>query len=230
MADARLFGVRLSPFVEKVARALQLKKIPFTLVAPANPMEFKRWNPQTSKMPVLEVAGERTFDSSLILRRLDRMTPSPPLFDPDSSIAARQRFLEDWSDESLYWYGMALRWTDANAAQTSAQVLAMLPAFIRPIAGLILPRRLRSMTWAQGLARLPLQVLTDELGHRLDELLEFLGSRPFFFSDRVSAADLALFGQFSMQRSGPTPQAEALINARPALLAYIDRVDTATAA
>jgi glutathione S-transferase len=86
------------------------------------------------------------------------------------------------------------------------------------------------MTWAQGLARLPLQVLTDELGHRLDELLEFLGSRPFFFSDRVSAADLALFGQFSMQRSGPTPQAETLINARPALLAYIERVDAATAA
>jgi glutathione S-transferase len=230
MADARLFGVRLSPFVEKVARALQLKKIPFTLVPPGDPMAFKRWNPQTGKMPVLEMAGERTFDSTLILHRLDRLVPNPPLFDSDPSVAARQRFLEDWSDESLYWYGMALRWTDVNAAATSAQVLGTLPPFVRPIAGLVLPRRLRAMSRAQGLGRMPLEVVTEELGHRLGELLEFLGSRPFFFSDRPSGADLALFGQLAMLRSGPTPQAEALINARPGLLAYFDRVGAATAA
>src|SRR2546427_104606 len=49
--QATLFGSRVSPFVEKVARALQLKGIPFSLVSPKSPGDFKRWNPQTRKMP-----------------------------------------------------------------------------------------------------------------------------------------------------------------------------------
>jgi glutathione S-transferase len=50
------------------------------------------------------------------------------------------------------------------------------------------------------------------------------------FADRVSVADLAIFGQSTMLRSGPTPQAEELIASRPALVSYLARVDAATAA
>ncbi len=99
--QATLFGSRVSPFVEKVARALQLKRIPFSLVGPKSPGDFKRWNPQTRKMPVVEIDGGRTFDSTQILRKLDQLKPDPPLLDRDGTIAARQRFLEDWSDEAL---------------------------------------------------------------------------------------------------------------------------------
>src|SRR5262245_16515855 len=118
-----LFGSRLSPVVEKTVRALHRKALPFTLVPPRSPADFRRWNPRTRKMPVLDVDGARTFDSSLILRRLDELVPTPPLFDRDARIAARQRFVEDWSDEALYWYGMGLRWSDANAAATVAQIV-----------------------------------------------------------------------------------------------------------
>src|SRR5512140_3858000 len=114
--DVRVFGSRLSPFVEKVVRALALKRAPYALVDVRGPGDFRRWNPQTGKMPVLDVDGDRTYDSTFILRKLDALVPEPALFDADPAIAARQRFLEDWSDESLYWYGMGLRWSDANAA------------------------------------------------------------------------------------------------------------------
>jgi glutathione S-transferase len=156
--------------------------------------------------------------------------PAPPLFDPDPAVAARQRFLEDWSDESLYWYVMALRWTDVNAKAAAAQVLAELPlpALVRPLLGLVLPRRIRSQAVAQGLVRLPLEVLLDELGRRFDELLVWLGDRPFLFSDRVGAADLAVFGQLNTLASGPTPQGAALVAARPALAAWVRRVDAAS--
>src|SRR5438105_4871687 len=100
----RLFGSRLSPFVEKVARALALKRIAYELVEPRSPLEFARWNPQTRKIPVLEVERqpgsdsslirlssptrrltvlevdrERLYDSTFILRNLDLMVASPPL-------------------------------------------------------------------------------------------------------------------------------------------------------
>jgi glutathione S-transferase len=232
MTRAALFGSRLSPYVEKVVRALALKRVPFDLTAPRSPLDFRRMNPQTRKMPVLDIGGERLYDSTLILRRLDVLIPEPPLHDADPRVAAYQRFLEDWSDESLYWYGMALRWSAANAAASAAQVVGSLgvPAFLAPVLSLVLTRQIGGQARAQGLARLPLETLVAELGRRLDELVVLLEDRPFFFADHPSVADLAVFGQVTMLGSGSTPQAEALLAARPALGAWRARVAAAAAA
>jgi len=229
--EAKLFGSRVSPFVEKVARALQLKRVPFTLVAPKSPRDFKRWNPQTRKMPAVEIGGQRLFDSTLILRRLDQLVPEPPFLDRDPAVAARQRFLEDWSDEALYWYSMALRWSDANVDATTTQVVGSIPApaALRPLLRVVVRRQIRGQALGQGLARLPMETLVDELGRRFDELLVWLGDRPYFFADRPSVADLALFGQLNALQSGPTPQAERLVAERPRLADYFLRVDAATA-
>jgi glutathione S-transferase len=232
MPTATLFGSRLSPFVEKVVRALALKRVPFRLVPPRTPLDLRRSNPQTGKMPVLEIDGERLFDSTLILRRLDALVPEPPLHDPDARVAARQRLLEDWSDESLYWYGMALRWSAEHAPASAAQVVGSMavPAVLRPVAAVLATWQIGGQARAQGLARLPLALVVAELGRRLDELVVLLGDRPFFFADRPSVADLALFGQAAMLTSGPTPEGEALLRERPALVAWRARVAAATAA
>jgi hypothetical protein len=68
------------------------------------------------------------------------LTPTPSLLDGDPAIAACQRFLEDWSDESLYWYGMALRWSEGNASATVAPVVGDIgaPALFRPLLGTVL--------------------------------------------------------------------------------------------
>jgi glutathione S-transferase len=224
----RLFGSRLSPFVEKVARALALKQVAFALVEPRSPLEFARWNPQTRKIPVLEVDGERFYDSTFILRRLEVLVPSPPLLARAPAIAAAQRLLEDWSDEALYWYGMALRWTAKNAPATAAQIFAQLPAPIRVLASIAGPRQIRGTTVAQGLGRLPPEMLLRELAGHLDNLVAILAERPFFYADQLSVADLAIYGQFHMLCCGPTPEAEALLRARPALLEHMQRVAAAT--
>lgn len=229
---ATLFGSRLSPFVEKVARGLQLKDIGFDLVEPKTPIDFKRWNPQTGKMPVLEIAGERIYDSTIILRRLDELAAEPPLQDGDPNVRARQKFIEDWSDEALYWYVMGCRWTAVNADASAEQVVETLPVpgFLKPALTLIVRRQISAQAHAQGLVRLPFDQLLDELGQRFDELLVFLGERSFFFSDAPSVADLAVFGQLNTLQSGPTPQGARLIDERPALGGYLQRVDEATRA
>jgi len=227
---ATLYGSRLSPFVEKVARALQIKGIEFSVIDPRGPNDLKKWNPTTGKMPVLDIGGEKPFDSTFIVRRLDELVPEPPLVSRDPEIAAKQRFLEDWSDESLYWYVMALRWNPANSKSTVTQITESLPAPLRPVVGVVLNWQIGGQARAQGLARLPLGTVLDELGRRFDELEVFLGDKPFFFSDAISVADLALFGQFATLRSGPTPQGARLLDARPKLSAFFDRVDAVTAA
>jgi glutathione S-transferase len=225
---ATLFGSRLSPFVEKVARALAVKNVEFSLVDVRSPNDLKRWNPTTGKMPVVEIGGEKLYDSTLILRRLDEIVPTPPLVSGDPAVAAKQRFVEDWSDESLYWYVMALRWNRVNVKATVAQLASSMPAPLRPLAGIVFPWQIGGMARAQGLARLPLAVVMDELSRRFDELSIFLGDSPFFFSDTVSVADLAVFGQLSALRSGPTPQGAKLLDSKPALTAFFDRCDAAT--
>ena len=225
---AVLVGVRVSPFVEKVARALMLKRIAFEEVHPRSYWEAARWNPQTGKVPVLEINEERLYDSTLILRRLDELVPEPPLVADDSTRAAAQRLLEDWSDEALYWYGMALRWNARHAAATARQLAAFAAPWLRPLAPLVLPRRKRAATIAQGLGRLPEAILLGELAACLDSLVAVLSNAPFFYDTRPSVADLAVFGQFSMLRSGPTPEAAALIEERSALMGWIRRIEART--
>ncbi|MCH6563431.1 MAG: glutathione S-transferase N-terminal domain-containing protein, partial [Myxococcales bacterium] len=158
MSPTVLFGSPLSPFVDKVQRALRLKKIEYEIVGPKGPADIKRWNPQTRKMPVLELNGERTIDSSLILDRLDQDFPEPPLLSRNPATRASQRLLEDWSDEGLYWYLMGLRWSEKNASASAKQISADAPALLRPLLARFLTRQLGGMTRAQGMGRLPADV------------------------------------------------------------------------
>lgn len=228
MSRIVLFGSPLSPFVEKVRRALTHKKVEYELVEIRSPGDLKRWNPQTRKMPVLELDGERIIDSTLICDRLDVLFPEPPLLSQEPATRALQRLLEDWCDESLYWYLMALRWSQKNAPATAVQITSGLPGLLRPLARRMLTRQIGGMARAQGMGRLPAEVVVGELGERLDDLLALLGERPFFFADEVSRADLALYGMLQMGLSGPTPEVNQLVNERPGLAPYLERVREAT--
>jgi len=228
MSATVLFGSPLSPFVDKVQRALKLKKIEYELVGPKGPSDIKRWNSQTRKMPVLELNGERIIDSSFILDRLERDFPEPPLLSRNPATRASQRLLEDWSDEGLYWYLMALRWSEKNASASAKQISADAPALLRPLLARFLTRQLGGMTRAQGMGRLPADVVLKQLGERLDDLVVLLSDRPYFFGDQLSRADLSVGGMLHTGLSGPTPEFNQLLSERPALARHLERVREAT--
>jgi glutathione S-transferase len=225
MTSIVLFGSRGSPFVEKVARALGLKGLAYEPADLKSPLDLKKWNPATGKMPVLQLDGERIFDSTFILRKLDELEPEPPLFSDEPITAASQRMLEDWCDESLYWHIMGLRWCERNTPATLNQFRPMVPAILWPLMKLRLRRNIGGMAKAQGFGRMPYAELIRETGNRLDDLVTLLGDRAFFFSDRISAADLALYGELRMGASGSTPDFEELVAKRPVLEAHSRRVE-----
>jgi len=226
--DVTIFGSRISPFVEKVCRALELKRIPFDIVEPGGPQDLRRWNRITGKMPVARIEGEQVIDSSFILRRIEKLQPSPALWSPDPGSAAAQRLIEDWCDESLYWQLMAMRWWKRNEKATAAQIAGSAPAPLRPLVGRLAPRLIGRSPRIQGFGRLPEAMLLEEFGARLDDLVALLDRRPFFFADRPGAADLALYGELHTGLSGPTPEVEALVGKRPALRDHMKRVEEAT--
>ncbi len=228
MMSIVLHGTRLSPFVEKVYRALRYKGLDFELTDLGNPMELRKLNPVTSKMPVAFFDGERVYDSTFILRRAEELQPEPPLFAADPEVAAQQRRLEDWADESLYWMAMGLRFSPKNAAASVGQILEGVPALLKPLAKPMVARQIGGMVRAQGFGRLPYDVLLRELGLALEDLVTTLGGRAFFGSDRVSAADFAVYAQLRLLGAGPTPEAAALVADRPALADFAKRVEEAS--
>ena len=228
MTDIRIIGPGVSPFVTKVVAAADYKRLPYTHQDYVSIRALAKLNPVTKKVPFVRIGGETVIDSTLILRRFDQLQSNPRLFCEDVAIAAKQRLLEDWSDESLYWNVQALRWCAENEHRTIAQNTSFVPAPLRLFAKPLLRALVGRQPKAQGLGRLPYELLVSELGNRLNDLTLILGDRAFFHSNQPSAADFAIYGVFRTGCSeNVTPDFAEQVAKRPALVEWQARVEQA---
>jgi glutathione S-transferase len=226
-----LYGPSQAPYTEKVRRALLLKQLPFELREPESQDDYQRWSPETGLLPALSIGEERVYDSTRILYRLDELFPEPPLLSPDPQIGEQQRQLEDWADESFLWYFS--RWVklQKSAELPNARAWIMAPRELidrehRRAASLW--RRTLAWLRAGGTWERPEDAILRGLSDRLDDLVNFLGARPFFFSERVSMADLAVYGMLCTMRTNVIPGAPRSLAVRPSLVEFMRRVEHAT--
>ncbi|MDG2005190.1 MAG: glutathione S-transferase [Novosphingobium sp.] len=167
----------MSPYVVKVLAAADYKRLAYTHQEHVSIRELSKLNPDAGKVPVVRFDGQAVFDSTLILRRFDRVQSTPSLLSEDPTIAAQQRLLEDWSDEAFYWYNQALRWSVKNERRTIKQNSRFVPVPLRFLARPLLRRLVGKQPNAQGLGRLPYDMLVTELAERLDDLTTLQGPR-----------------------------------------------------
>lgn len=215
MAQITLYGPHEAPFVVKVEFALLLKKVEFTLEEPRGPEDYRRWSPETGLLPVIDVDGTRVHDSSAILDYLDERFPEPPLLSSDPKLASSQRRLESWAEETLTFYWLNYLRVLVREDEATAEESSDSPPRSR------LSRRKKSpiANFEEGLGK--------EFGQRLDDLVNFLGSRPFFYSDRVGRADLAVYSLLHNVPGVAGPVVAAAVEARPVLAELLERVETA---
>jgi glutathione S-transferase len=210
MSAVTVYGPRRNPFVDKVLRALALKKLDGRLVEPTGPEDYRRWNPETGLLPVATIEGQRVIDSHRILDALDERWPLPGLVSPDPKVAGSQRRLEVWASQTFYFYWE--RWLGqrvqeiAGGAEPARGVLARFGI-------------LRRGGGDGGGARYAV-----EYAQRLADLANFLGTRPFFYADQVSRADLAIAAFLESATVGSVPEAAAALEAQPALVEWLARV------
>ena len=220
-----LYGTR-TPFTEKVRRALLYKGLDFELVEPTTAEDYKRWSPKTGQLPVLDLHGEHVPDSTDILLRLDQVYPEPALLSLDPTVAAQQRQLEEWADESFLWYFMKYRrqsmGEDVAAPPPLAGEDAAPPTARKGSSGL---RRFAAWLRAGGTWERPHTALLRELALRLDDLANFLGTRPFYYAEQLSMADLAVYSMLVYLREDRIPGASLLLAARPTLIALLERIE-----
>lgn len=227
MAVITLYGAARVPYTEKVRRALLFKGIAFELREPTTPEDYLRWNPKSGMLPVLHVGDEVIEDSTQILFALEARYPDPPLLAPDPMVASQQRQLEDWADESFLWY-----WMKYRRMISEDLVLPLKGEKLdapREAEGKSSPlRRLRAWLQAGGTWERPITGLQRELGLRMDDLVNFLGARPFFYSERLSMADLGVYAMLFTMRRDSIPGSARLLAERPSLVAFMARVEEAT--
>jgi glutathione S-transferase len=217
-----LYGPRRTPYTEKVRRALVLKGLDFELREPSRPEDYKLWSPETGLLPVLAIDSERVSDSTGILLRLDELYPKPSLLASDPMIAAQQRQLENWADESFLWYWN--RWLVLAQQRQAAE-----PTRARR-GPLGVPGVRQALAWlrAGGTWERPETGLLRGIEDRLGDLVNLLGSRRFFYADQPSMADLAVYGMLFVLRMDAMTGSARLLASRPTLLEFMRRVEEAT--
>jgi glutathione S-transferase len=205
------------PFTEKCRRALVLKQLEFELREPSGPEDFRRWSPETGLLPVMTIDDELVSDSTSILLRIEALYPDPPLLSPDPAVAAQERQLEDWADESFLWYYQG--WLRAGGEAGARPPPGGARGRLRRLGA-----RLRARTGREA----PQTDLLRGIDDRLGDLENFLGARPFFYADQPSMADLTVYAMLRSLQMDQITGAARLLAGRPALLAFMRRFEQAT--
>jgi glutathione S-transferase len=216
----------ISPFCNKVRRALRHKGLTFEVVTynGLRALEAAKLS-AVGTLPVLDFDGERVVDSAAICELLDRKVPSPALYPEDPAALAMVRFWEDWAGQSLYFFEIYFRMLDPVAMEKAAELLsAGRPSYERALLRTVLKRRYPKKLAQQGLGKLaPAEVERRFLQH-LDGLETLLGKGPWLVGDTLTAADLAVAGQ--LDELVRTSRLAGEIRRRPNVAAWLDRSST----
>ncbi|MFO0697298.1 MAG: glutathione S-transferase family protein [Polyangiales bacterium] len=211
-----------SPFCMKVSRALRYAGLSYERREAGPPDHVVAMNPK-GQLPILLVDDEVVYDSTPILRRIERLSPLAALSSPEA------RLWEEMADGALYGYLVASRWADdENWERTREAYFQGIPEPVRrdvtkPIRERVIGSLVGRDVWRGGPA---------ECWSRLEALLDDLEARApsqgFWLGDELSCADLSLFPQLHGYRTELTPRQHASVERRARLVAYLDRVHEAT--
>jgi len=216
-----VYGLRDTPYTEKVVRTLDFKGLAYEVREPRSPEDYRRWSPETGLLPVADLDGERIADSAAILDRIDARFPDPPLLSRDPRVARDQRRLEAWVGDAFRHY--MLRWLGRKLEREEAAALRdETGAAVGPLARM-------GLIGADGHLRPEAYDTRDggpgpEFERRLEDLAGMLGERSFFYADRPSRADIAVFTSLWGLYSDRFPGGRELLARHPNLLAHTERM------
>jgi len=225
-----LYQYEISPFCDKIRRTLNWKRLPYEtrdVSIGQTIFGLRKLNP-IGKVPCIDADGTWVADSTHIAHWLEERHPEPPLYPADPRERALCHILEDWADESLYFFELELRF--GRGAETARWVESLTERdnfLVRQLARFAVPFTQRSITTRQGVGRKPAEMVEREIKGHLEALAARLDGGPFLLGDTLTMADIAVFVQLHGIRT--TAPGERLVGAAaPVVRAWLDRVDAAT--
>lgn len=214
-----------SPFCLKVIAALHYKQIDYQLTVVDRPPSWLK----RGKLPAIKIDGQIVEDSTNILKLLDELVPNRALLYPtDEGKRAETVLLEDWSDESFYWFLVYSRWAlPEHFNQFKAVAFKNLPALLRPIVPGLIRKSVLKRLDAQGIAQLP----SSERLKRFQEaclcLEHKLKDHSFLICDTITAADLAVFSVLQVIKQSQLHDLSTVLSEYSLLNQWLDQINTA---
>lgn len=214
MADLILHHYPTSPFAEKVRLMLGYKKLAWKSVIIPMVMPKPDVVALTGgyrKTPVLQIGADIYCDTALIADVLEHLQPDPSLYPEPSK--GMGRTLAQWADTTLFWTAMAYNFQPAG----TAQVFAGAP----PEAAKAFAEDRQAMR--QGMPRMPAADATAAYKSYLRRMSDMLDDWPFLLGAMPGIADFSAYHPLWFTRTR-TPAMAGILNATPAVLAWMDRL------
>ena len=224
----RLHQYQVSPFAAKVRRALHYKEIPFEVVnyAAADAGKIRKTISASGKTPVLDDNGELVVDSTTILRYLDKKYPTPAIIPADPVLRAHAHIIEDWADESLFFYDLVMRGWPQNIESLKRDVLSHDRGLALWFLQRLIPRFVQKTGQAQGIGRKDPETICAEVAEHFDAIVDLLGETDWILGESLSVADIAVASMCTVIERAE--EAAAMMAQRPTLQAWRERVDALT--
>ncbi|TAK29119.1 MAG: glutathione S-transferase family protein [Myxococcaceae bacterium] len=228
LADTGVAGLEShSPFCLKAHRALRASGLSYARRHGEQPATFEHLNP-AGQVPVLLVGDEPVADSTAIVARLESLG-GRSLLPADPALRAEAWLWEELGDTALNGYLVASRWADErNWPLVREAYFAAMPALLRRVIPALLRRRVIETLRARDVWRRGPEACWARFSLTLDQLDARAPREGFWLGSEITVADISLFAQLHSLRSALTPWQREQVEARPALRAWLDRVDAAT--
>ncbi len=223
MSQIVLHQFEISPFCQKVAKALQHKGLSYQTVDYNGAMAAKAQTlSPVGKVPVLDIDGKRIQDSTKIVRYLEDTFPNlPPLYPTDPLQKAQVELWEDWSDELLYWYEVHFRVNDADAFDAAVNFsVAGRPAYEKRFAKPLLKIGLKAQLYFQGLGKMAKTDVESEFLRHLDRIELVVSATGWLVGTQKTIADIAVGAQL-LEIARTNSHMRTHIQARPHLAAWL---------
>jgi len=222
-----LYQFATSPFTEKVRRALNYKGLEFD-VHDVDRMKARSGGyaevSESGKFPAIVHDGAVVLDSTEIIYHLEGASPEPALVPANARDAALAHAIEEWADESLYFYEMTMRLTwEHNLEAALDEFAKSLPGVPKPQLKELIRTATSKIVTAQGLGRKSRTRIIADVTRHLDMLESLLAGRDWLVGDHVSFADLAVIGQLNALLYAE--EARAAADGKQAIAAWIARLD-----
>lgn len=197
----QLYQFSTSPFAEKIRRALHYKGLTYSIHEvdrrKAREGGYSDVSP-TGKFPAIQDGETIVWDSTDIIFYLEKNYINNPLVPTDPRLAAEAHAIEEWADESLYFYEMTMRLTwEHNLDAALGEFAETMPNIPKDQLRPLIIQSASELTSTQGIGRKPREQVVADVNRHFEHLEGLLTNRDWLVGESLTYADLAVISQIN---------------------------------
>ena len=221
-----LYQFKSSPLCEKVRRIMNYKGVPFEIheVDRMQAAALKDVSP-FGKFPAIKDGDTPVCDSTDIAYHLEENYPQKPLVPSDEKLRAQMHIVEDWADESLYFYEITMRasW-ESNARRSIKKFMETMPAGVtEELALAMILSGSQQLVAAQGLGRKTREQIIADARRHIQSIAALVGDNGWMVGDAITLADISVIAELRCLLDAS--EAFDIVKEYPQVTAWMARVD-----